>query len=134
VINLTDWANVATIVTGASALTAVIVWGQKQWNEQKQRRATTRRRTWNDGYIPMEEVSSWYVRLAKDDAGSTARIVLEVVDSNGNDLDEQMAYTLRLFVQRDGMLSQVPTPEQFAFLKELQKARRARPGALPVRR
>ncbi len=58
-------ADIATMLTGLSVLTATIVWVRKQYGEWRQRQAQTSLRNWH-GYNMLEAVDTWYVRLAED--------------------------------------------------------------------
>jgi hypothetical protein len=119
----TAGADVGTMLTGLSVLTATIVWVRKQWSGWQQERAQTSHRNWH-GYIMLEGVDDWYVRLADDPQTPTGRVVLDVMRSPDGEPDPQMAYSMRTVITRDGMLSRAPNPAEFAFLKAQRQARR----------
>lgn len=81
----------------------------------------------------MDRFQFWFVRLADDDKQDpmSGRMILEVLRTEGGESDSQMAWLFRQQVKR-GSLATPPTPEQQAFLRDLQRARRMRPGAFPV--
>ena len=117
---LTVGADIGTMLTGISALTAAITWTAGRWRERQERLAAIRRRNWH-GFIAIEGVDTWYVRLAEDDPGNPSpRVVVEVVDPGGEPAPA-VAAGLRQRVAGDGMLSRSPTSEEFDFLKALRK-------------
>ena len=129
--NWTLGADVATMLTGASALTAAAVWTGGRWSAFRERRAARRYRVWESGYIMNGLIFTWAVRLAADDPGSTARVVLEVLDGHQGQPAGQLAAGLRNTVTSEGWLSRAPSPDQARFLRDLEKARRR--GGFPVR-
>lgn len=100
---MVDGASLATMLTGVSAVTAAWVWIRKQWSEMKAQRAATQRRNWH-GYIEITSINSWYVRLAEEPDEPTARVVIEVLDKNGQP-HPNAAQNLRQRVTGDGMLA-----------------------------
>ena len=117
---LTTGADIGTMVTGISALTAAITWTAGRWRERQERLAAIRLRNWH-GFVMLEGVDTWYVRLAEDDPGNpSARVVVEVIDPNGQPAPA-LAVNMRHRADGDGMLSRSPTPEEFDFLKALRK-------------
>jgi hypothetical protein len=123
-------ADVGGMLTGLSVLTATIVWTRAQWHDRQQRKAATALRNWH-GYIELGGISDWYVRLAEDPPDVTARVVIEVLNRDGEP-DGARAHDLRETVKRDGMLARVPTPEEYDFLKAQRKERGYGKG-FPVR-
>jgi len=123
-------ADVGGMLTGLSVLTATIVWTRTQWRDRQQRKAATAHRNWH-GYVMPEGIEDWYVRLVEDPRSPTARVVLDVVDRDGEP-DVARAPDLRETVKRDGMLARVPTPEEYDFLKAQRKERGYGKG-FPVR-
>src|SRR5215468_4147641 len=109
-------ADVATVLTGLSALTAAAVWLQSQWREWRIRRAETSLRSWH-GYIEPAGISTWRVQLVEAEIPQvpSARVVLEVVDEHGSPAKDNQAYNLRQCIDRDGMLARVPTPAEQTF-------------------
>jgi hypothetical protein len=69
--------DIATMVTGLSALTAASVWTGGRWRAWRVHVAEEKRRVWNTGFIMMGVVQSWDVRLADDDTpdGRTGRVI-----------------------------------------------------------
>jgi len=116
------------MVTGASALTAVLVWGRNQIEQRRQRRLARTHRDWN-GYIDIAGVATWGLRLVERQPDeSPERVTLDVVNEDGS-ANQQMAHMLRNVVEADRFLSRAPSPEQLEFLKDL---RRQRPRGYPV--
>jgi hypothetical protein len=126
-------ADIATMATGLSALTAAGVWTAGRWRAWRNQAAEKKHHVWNTGYIMNGLIQSWFVRLAADDApdGRTGRVVLEVLREAGGESDPQMVDTFRAQVRTGGRLVMPPTAEQEAFLKELERARRHK--GFPVR-
>lgn len=118
---MTTGADIGTMVTGLSAVTAAYVWTRTQWRGWRQQKAATSLRNWH-GYITVEGIDTWYVRLAKDPKQPTARVVLDVVDREGNP-DAALAHNVRQRIIGDGMLSRSPTPEEYDFLIAQRKER-----------
>lgn len=126
---LTAGADVGTMVTGVSAVTAAYVWTRSQWRTWRQQKLATARRTWR-GYIEPTGVNTWYVRLADEQPTKpTNKILVEVVDRDG-DPDEMGAQTMRQWIGGDGMLSRSPTPNEMEFLMALRKERGYGKGGL----
>jgi hypothetical protein len=123
-------ADVGAMLTGLSVLTATIVWTRTQWRDRQQRKAATAYRNWH-GYIEPGGIDSWYVRLAEDPPDVTARVVIEVLNRDGEP-DGARAHDLRESVKGDGMLARVPTPEEYDFLTAQRKERGYGKG-FPVR-
>lgn len=119
------------MLTGPSVLTATIVWVRKQWAELSEQRAVRQRRNWH-GYIMLEGVDTWYVRLAKQPDPSSGTVVLEVLREKDGEPDRMLAQGMRINIERDGMLSRSPTPAEFDFLKDMRKERGYGKG-FPVR-
>jgi hypothetical protein len=69
------------------------------------------------GYIPVNGIDGWDVRLAEDPDSPTPRVVIEVLASNA----ENQAHNLRQVILRDGKISRAPTAEEWDFLKHLHK-------------
>jgi hypothetical protein len=115
-------ADIATILTGLSVLTATIVWVRKQWGEFRTQQVERRYRNWH-GFIMLEAVDTWYVRLAEQPDMPPGRVALDVLQTKDGEPDSQLAQGLRINVQRDGMLSRSPTPAEFDFLKDMRKER-----------
>jgi hypothetical protein len=114
-------ADIATMATGASALTAAFVWVRGQWQQQTARRAAIRNRNWH-AYVMPEGINDWFVRLAEEPDSPTARVVLEVVNGSG-DPDDMMAHNMRQIITGDGRLARAPTEEEWSFLIAQRKER-----------
>jgi hypothetical protein len=119
---MTAGADVATMLTGLSAVTAAYVWTRTQWLGWRQQKVAQGRRTWH-GYIALEGVDTWYVRPVPDAAPLAGRVVLEVLSGQDGSPDEMLAQGMRIVAERDGMLSRSPTPDEFEFLKDQRKER-----------
>jgi hypothetical protein len=50
-------------------------------------------------------------------------VVLDVLTSPDGEPDAGLAYSMRVNIERDGMLSRAPTPEEYDFLKAQRKER-----------
>lgn len=118
----TAGADIGTMLTGLSAVTAAYVWTRGQLRDRQARRAALAARNWH-GYIELGGINSWYVRLAEDPETPTARVVLDVTDRDGNP-DEHWAHNMRQTITEDKMLARAPTPEEHDFLAALRKERR----------
>ena len=104
---LTAGADIAMMVTALTVVTALYVWGRNQWHGWQQQKTTIARRTWH-GYIAMESVDTWYVRLAEDPDSPSGRVVLEVLNGKNGDPDPMLAHGMRQVIIRDGMLRACP--------------------------
>lgn len=110
-------ADYATMATGLSVVTATYVWVRKQLYDLRQERAAKRKRNWH-GFIAMGQINTWYVRVADEPSGPSSNVLLEVINKDGSP-NEQMARSLRLSIEADGMLSRSPTTDEYEFLKHL---------------
>jgi hypothetical protein len=126
---LTIGADIAVMIVGVPVVAAGILWLTRWRAARKRLNAARELRNWH-GYINPHGVSDWYVRLVEDPQTLTARVVLEVIDRNGEP-DEGWAHDLRETIKRDGMIARVPTPEESDFLRYLYKERGYGKG-LPV--
>jgi len=113
---LTAGADIATIATGLSAVTAAYVWIMGRARDRRQQKAAIAERNWR-GYINPGGINGWDVRLAEDPDVPTSRVVLEVLGNNA----ENWADNLRQTILRDGKLSRSPTVEEWDFLKYLYR-------------
>jgi hypothetical protein len=120
-------ADIATMATGLSVLTAAIVWTRRQYREWRERKVERERRGWQD-YINPHSVNSWDVRLVVDPKEPTALVVLEVLNKAGGDPHPQQAQNLRQRVVVDGQLSRSPSPAERDFLIKLYSERKAGGG------
>jgi hypothetical protein len=127
----TAGADIGTMVTGLSAVTAAFVWTRSQVRDWRQQREARSARNWN-GYIEVSGINSWYVRLAEDPKEPSARVVLDVIDRDG-DPDVNWAQNMRQRIVGDGILARVPTPEEYDFLSALRKERGYGKGGYIVR-
>lgn len=124
-------AEIAVIVAALPAATGAIVWTQRQRERLRERRVAREARNWS-GYVMITGIATWYVRVVEDPMAKwTERVVLEVVNPDGTPSPD-MAHTLRLHANGDGMLSRSPTPAQWEFLKDLQKERFNRGDGYPI--
>jgi hypothetical protein len=122
--NWTIGTDVATMIGSTSVVTATVAYVSTHRRAWRTRVADRRKRSWETGYVMMTNVHRWAVRLAGEDQGRGARVVLEVLGSKGGEPDEQMAFALRQVVREQGFLSQQPSAEQARFLRDLELARR----------
>lgn len=97
-------ADVAAMITSLSVLTATITWVIGRWCAWRQEQAQTSQRNWH-GYIMLEAVDTWYVRLADDPQTPTGRVALDVLTSPNGEPDAGLTYSMRVNIERDGMLS-----------------------------
>jgi len=123
----TAGADVATMATGLSVLTATIVWTRRQYREWRERKAERERRGWQD-YINPHSVNSWDLRLVVDPEEPTALVVLEVLNEAGGKPHPQLAQNMRQRVLMDGQLSRSPSPAERDFLIKLYSKRKAAGG------
>jgi hypothetical protein len=87
-------ADLGTALTGLSVLTATIVWIRTQWRDRRERQAQISLRNWH-GYITLEGVDTWYMRLADEPKTPTGEVVLEVLSRPDGDPDPQLAQSVR---------------------------------------
>lgn len=129
--NWTLGADVATMLTGVSALTAAVVWIRGQWRGWQQEKAARSYRSWH-GFIMLGTIDTWYVRLAEKPDGPSGRVVLDVLDRDGGEPDAALAHSVRQRILADRMLSRSPTPGEYDFLKD-QHSERGYGEGFPVR-
>ena len=104
---VTTGADIGTMLTGLSAVTATFLWGRTRVREWKAERDARAARNWN-GYIIREGVATWFVRVVEDDSAKwSERVILHVVDEDGTP-NPSVAHALRLHARGDGMLSRCP--------------------------
>ena len=111
-------ADIGGMIVGVPVVAAGIVWLIRRRDAPKQRRAATDLRSWH-GYVMPENAYASYVRLADGTDVSAGRIVLDVLDQEGGKPDAVLAEGLRRVIVRDGMISSVPTPAEYDFLRQL---------------
>lgn len=128
---MTDGADIGTMLTGVSAVTAAATWTAGRVRGWRERRLARSRRTWH-GYIAAEGIDTWYVRLAEDPDAPSGRVVLEVLNRDGGEPDDMLAHGMRQIILQDGMLSRSPTPGEYEFLKD-QRKERGYGNGFPVR-
>jgi hypothetical protein len=122
-------ADVGGMLTGLSVLTATIVWTRGQWRDRQQRKAAIALRNWH-GYLMPENAFACHVKLAEGADVAAGRIVLEVLERADGRPDPTMAEGMRRVIARDGMLSSVPTQDEYDFLKYLRNERGYGKGVL----
>jgi hypothetical protein len=118
---LTIGADIAVMIVGVPVVAAGILWLTRWRAARKQSKAARELRNWH-GYINPHGLSNWDVRLVEDPQSLTARVVIEVIDRDGQP-DAGWANDLRETIKRDGMIARVPTPEEYDFLRYLYKER-----------
>jgi hypothetical protein len=114
-------ADVGMMLTGVSAATAAYVWTQGQFRARRERKEAMRLRNWH-GYIEVGGINTWFVRLAEEPETPTSRVVLDVVDNDGNQRENE-AQNMRQRIINDGRLARAPTKAEWDFLVHLKKAR-----------
>ncbi len=123
-------ADVGTILTGVSALTAATVWVRKQRDDWRQVRAARQYRYWNGFFI--QGGFRCFVRLVPNPEGAPPeRVTVDVIDADGTP-NQHMAHGLRQIVEGDGMISRSPSLEQQAFLDDLRHKRFGTATGYPV--
>ena len=116
---LSAGADIATMLTGLSAMTAAYVFVRGQLDGLRAQRAYRQRRCWH-GYIDVGGIDTWHVRLAEPPGTGGAVVQLEFTQPDGSPTPE-FARSARLVVERCGMLSRPPTTGELEFLKYLRK-------------
>ena len=127
---LTTGADIGTMLTGLSAVTAAYVWTMGRFRDWRRQKVAIAERNWG-GYISPGGINGWDVRLAEEPNTPTSRVVLEVLGNNA----ENRADNLRQTVLRDGKLSRSPTVEEWDFLKYLYREHgygKGLPSAIPM--
>jgi hypothetical protein len=85
-------ADVGTMVTGLSAITAAAVWTRNERDAWKQSRIIRARRNWH-GYIMTGNMTSWYVRsVDRRPDDPPGRVTVDVLRERYGEPDEQMAH------------------------------------------
>jgi hypothetical protein len=119
---LTIGTDIATMIVGVPVLTAGVVWLLRRRDARTQLKAATKLRSWH-GYVAPENAYASYVRVADGTDVTAGRIVVEVLDQRDGKPDAMLAEGMRRIIARDGMISSVPTPEEYAFLRQLRTER-----------
>ncbi len=119
---LTMGADIGAMIVGVPVVAAGIVWLLRNRDTHKQRKVATELRSWH-GFVMPENAFASYVRVAEGTDVSAGRIVLEILDQADGRPDTMLAEGMRRVIARDGMISSVPTPEEYAFLKQLRVER-----------
>jgi hypothetical protein len=114
-------ADIGAMLTGLSAVTAAYVWISGQVHARREHKDAISLRNWH-GYIEVGGINTWYARLAEEPKAPTARVVLEVVDQDGNPRENE-AHNMRQRIINDGMVARAPTQEEWSFLMDLKKER-----------
>jgi hypothetical protein len=128
---VTTGADVGTMLTGLSAVTATILWGRSRIRDWRDERAARVERNWN-GYIIREYIPSWFVRVIEDgSANNTERVVLDVINKDGTP-NANMAHQLKLYIRGGGTLTNPPSAAQWDFLQDLRLARFGAPSGYPI--
>jgi hypothetical protein len=122
-------ADIGAMIVGVPVIAAGIVWLLRKRDARKQRRVATELRSWH-GYVMPENAFASYVRVADGTDVTAGRIVLDVLDQEGGKPDAMLAEGMRRVIVRDGMISSVPTPDEYAFLKQLRTEHGYGKGAL----
>jgi len=127
----TTGADVGTMLTGLSAVTATALWGRARVREWREERAARVARNWN-GFIIREYIPAWFAQVVEDgNSNYTERVILDVVNRDGTP-NPNMAHQLKLYVQEGGTLTKPPSAAQWDFLQDLRLARFGAPGGYPV--
>ena len=114
-------ADVGTMATGVSAVTAAFVWVRRQMQEWREAKAARAYRCWN-GYVIQGGIFTGFVRLVTDPNAPPERVALDVINPDGLP-NQSMAHGLRQIIESDGMISRSPSVEQQAFLDDLRRKR-----------
>jgi len=128
---ISDGADIGTMLTGLSAVTATMLWGRARVREWREDRYARQIRNWN-GYIIREGVATWIVQVVEDESAKwSERVILDVVNQDGTP-NPAMAHQLRLYARNDGTISRSPTAAQWRFLDDLRRARFGAPEGYPI--
>ena len=115
-------ADIGAMIVGVPVVAAGIVWLLRNRDGRKRHKAANGIRSWH-GYVMPENACASYVRIADGTDISAGRIVLDVLDRAEGRPDAMLAEGMRRVIARDGMISSVPTPEEYAFLGQLRAKR-----------
>jgi hypothetical protein len=125
---LEEGAQIGTMLTGLSAVTAAFVWTRNQARDWELAKATRSYRYWN-GFVVQGGVFTGFVRLVPNSKDAPPEgVTLDVINPNGSP-NENMAHGLRQVIESDGMISRSPSVEQQAFLDDLRRNRFGMGGA-----
>jgi hypothetical protein len=61
---MTGGADVETMATGLSAVTATATWAGGRWHARRREKAATTQRNWH-GYIPVTGIDGWGVQTPR---------------------------------------------------------------------
>lgn len=118
---MTYGADVATMLAGIGIFGGAGTWIRKQQRDRRDARDARRDRTWH-GYIPVEGLDTWDVRVIEPE-GSSATVTLEVLSGPDGEPSINLAYNMRIVADRDGRLSRPPTTDEYNFLADLRRER-----------
>ena len=127
----TTGADVGSMLTGLSAVTATALWGRARVREWRAERAARVSRNWG-GYIIREYIPAWFTQVVDDGSSNhTERVVLDVINRDGTP-KPNMAHQLKLYIRSGGTLTNPPSAAQWDFLQDLRQARFGAPEGYPI--
>jgi hypothetical protein len=88
------------MLAGVGILGGVAAWARKQQRDRRDARDARRHRTWH-GYIPVEGLDTWDVRVIEPE-GASAIVTLEVLNGPDGEPSVNLAYNMRIVAERDG--------------------------------
>jgi hypothetical protein len=118
---MTYGADVGTMLAGVGIFGGAGTWIRKQNRERREARDARQHRTWH-GYIPVEGLDTWDVRVIEPDTPS-ASVALEVLNGPDGEPSINLAYNMRIVAAREGKLSRPPTNDEYEFLVDLRRER-----------
>jgi hypothetical protein len=118
---MTYGADIGTMLAGIGILGGVVAWVRNQQRDRRDARDARRHRTWH-GYIPVEGLDTWDVRVIEPE-GPSAIVALEVLDGSDGEPSVNLAYNMRTVADREGKVSRPPTTDEYAFLVDLRRER-----------
>jgi len=118
---MTYGADVGTMLAGVGILGGVGAWVRKQQLDRRDAKEARRHRTWH-GYIPVEGLDTWDVRVIEPE-GASAFVTLEVLNGPDGEPSVNLAYNMRTVAERDGKISRSPTADEYEFLVDLRRER-----------
>jgi hypothetical protein len=114
-------ADVGTMLAGVAILGGVGAWVRQQQRDRRDAKEVRRHRTWY-GYIPVEGLDTWDVRVIEPEGPSTI-VTLEVLNGPDGEPSVNITYNMRIVAERDGKVSRSPTEDEYEFLVDLRRER-----------
>jgi len=119
---LSTGADIGTMVTGVSAVTAAFVWTRNQVSGWRAEKVARKYRYWN-GFILSEGITTGFIRMVTDPEGPTERVTFDVINPDDQSPNPALAHTIRTVLDSDGMVSRSPSLAQMDFLNDLRRKR-----------